>query len=111
MHKNAWAQVREILPRVVRRLAWEHNGWHPSTPEIQGYHLPRVFRTDTPRDRIHYDYAGSGSRTPERRVEGSDYGRGAPRQSPRVAPRGSTQRHARDGPRGRYARPDHNRRP
>ena len=70
MNKNARARVRDVLPRVARRLAWEQDGWHPSTPEIQGYHLPLVFRIDTPRNRIHYDYAGS--RTPERRVEGRD---------------------------------------
>jgi hypothetical protein len=32
MNKNARAWVREVLPRVARRLAWEQNGWHPSTP-------------------------------------------------------------------------------
>ena len=40
MNKNARARVRDILPRVARWFAWEHDGWHPSTPEIQGYHLP-----------------------------------------------------------------------
>ncbi len=40
MNKNARAWVRDILPRVARWFAWEHDGWHPSTPEIQGYHLP-----------------------------------------------------------------------
>ncbi len=108
MNKNARARVREVLPRVARRLAWEQDGWHPATPEIQGYHLPRVFRTETPRDCMQYDYAGS--RMPERRFEGRDYGRGASRQSPQEAPRGSPRRLARDGPRGRYAWPDHNRR-
>jgi hypothetical protein len=56
---------------------------------------------------VQYDYAGS--RTPEHRFEGRDYGRGAPRQSPQEATRGSTRRPARDGPRDRYAWPDHNR--
>ena len=106
MNKNARARVREVLPRVARRLAWEQDGWHPSTPENQGYHLPWVCRTETPRDRIQYEYAGSC--TPDSRFEGRDYGRGAPRTSPQEAPRGSPRRPARDGPWGRYAPPDHN---
>jgi hypothetical protein len=48
MNKNAWARVREVLPRVARRLAWDQDGWHSSTPEIQGYHIPWVFCTETP---------------------------------------------------------------
>ena len=106
MNKNARARVRDIFPRVARRLAWDQDGWQPSTPEIQGYHVPRVCRTETPRDRGQY----ANSRTPERRYEGRDYGRGAPRPTPTDATRGSNRRQERDGPRGRYARPDHNRR-
>ena len=106
MNKNARARVREVFPRVARRLAWDQDGWHPSTPEIQGYHIPRVCRTETPRDRGQY----ANSRTPERRFEGRVYGRGAPRPSPTEAPHGSNRRPERDGQRGRYARPDHNRR-
>ena len=34
MNKNARARVRDILPRVARRLAWDTDGWHPSTQEI-----------------------------------------------------------------------------
>jgi hypothetical protein len=108
MNKNARARVRDVLPRVARRLAWDQDGWQPSTPEIQGYHIPRVCRTETPCN--HVQYANAGSRTPERRFEGRDYGRGAPRPSPPEAHRGSNRRPDRDGPRGRYARPDHNRR-
>ncbi len=108
MNKNARARVREVLPRVARRVAWEQDGWHPLTPEIQGYHLNQIFSTETPRDRMQYDYAGSCM--PERHFEGRDYCRGAPHQSPLEAPRGCPRHPARDGPRGRYARPDHNRR-
>jgi len=108
MNKNARDQVRDVLPRVARRLAWDQDGWHPSTPEIQGYHIPRICHTETPCDRI--QYANAGPCTPERRLEGRDYGRGAPRPSPQEANPGSTQRPDRDGPQGRYARPDHNRR-
>lgn len=108
MNKNARARVRDALPRVARRLAWDQDGGHPSTPEIQGYHIPRVFRTDTPRDRNQYGTAGP--RTPDRRDEGRDYGRGVPRPSPQEANRRYNQRPDREGPRGRYARPDHNRR-
>ena len=108
MNKNARAWVREVLPRVARRLAWDQDRWHPTTPEIQGYHIPRVCCTDTPWDRMQYENAGP--RMPERRFEGRDYGRGAPRPSPQEAHRGSPRRPTRDGPRGRYAWPDHNRR-
>ncbi len=96
MNKNAQARVREVLPRVARRLAWDQDGWHPSTPEIQGYHLPRIYRTETPRDRLPYDHAAS--RTLDRRFDGRD-GRGAQHLSPQEATRDST-RH-----------PDSNRRP
>jgi hypothetical protein len=34
MNKNARARVREVLPRVAHRLAWDQDGWHPLTPEI-----------------------------------------------------------------------------
>jgi hypothetical protein len=105
MNKNARAWVREVLPRVVRRLAYQ-DGRHWSTPEIQGYHLPRVFRTENPRDRLQYGTAGS--HTPDRRFDGRD-GLGAQRQSPKEATRGFNRRPTHDGPRGRYARPDHNR--
>jgi len=109
MNKNVRARVRDVLPRVARRLAWDTEGWHPSTPEIQGYHQPRVFRTETPRDRRPYDTAGA--RTPDRgRFDGRDFGRGAPRASPQENTRPSPRRPGQDGPRGRYARPDHNRR-
>ena len=101
MNKNARARVREVLPRVARRLAWDRDDWQPSTPEIQGYHLPRVYRTKTRLDRLQYDTAGS--RTPDRQYDGPDFGRGAQRQSPQEATRGSTRRPARDGPRGHYA--------
>ena len=106
MNKNARARVREVLPRVAHRLAYQ-DGWHPSTPEIQGYHLPQVFRTENPRDRLQYGTAGS--HTPDRRFDGRD-GCGAQRQSPQEANRGFNRRPPRDGPQGRYARPDHNRR-
>jgi hypothetical protein len=108
MNKNARARVREVLPRVARRLAWDQDGRHPSTPEIQSYHLPRIFRTENPRDRL--QYVDAGARTPDRRFDGRDYGRGAHRPSPQEANHDSTRRPGRDGPRGRYARPDHNRR-
>ena len=101
MNKNAWAWVREVLPRVAHRLAWDQDDWQPSTPKIQGYHLPRVYRTEIPRDQLQYDTAES--RTPDRRYDGHDYGRGAQRQSPQEATRGSNRRPARDGLRGHYA--------
>jgi hypothetical protein len=108
MNKNAWAWVREVLPRVARRLAWDQDGRHLSTPEIQRYHLPRVFRTENPRDRL--QYVNAGARTLDRRFDGRDYGRGAHRPSPQEANHDSTRRPGRDGPRGCYARPDHNQR-
>jgi len=77
------------------------------TPEIQGYYLPQVFRTENPRDRLQYGTAGS--HTPDRHFDGSD-GRGAQCQSPQEATRGFNRRPTHDGPQGRYARPDHNRR-
>jgi hypothetical protein len=105
MNKNARAWVREVLPRMARRLEWDQDGGHPSTPEIQGYHLPQIYRTNTPRDRLPYDHAAS--RMPDRRFDGRD-GRGATRDSTRHPD--SNCRPDRNGPRGRYARPDHNRR-
>jgi hypothetical protein len=118
MNKNARARVREVLPRVARRLAWDQDGWHPSPPEIQGFHLPRVFRTETHRDRLQSGI--TSSHTADRRFDGRDGrgaqrfdghdGRGDQRLSPQDANRGFNRRPARDGPRGRYARPDHNRR-
>ena len=46
---------------------------------------------------------------PDCRFDGCDYSRGAQCQFPQEAPHGSNRRPARDGPRGRYAWPDHNR--
>ena len=65
MNKNVWAWVCEVLPRVARWLAYQ-DGWHPLTPEIQVYHLPRVFCTENPQDRLQYGTAGS--HTPDRRL-------------------------------------------
>ena len=96
MNKNAWARVREVIPRVARLLAWDQDDWHPSPPEIQGFHLPRVFRTENPRDRL--QYGNAGSHTPDRRFDGRD-GRGAQRLSPQDATRGFNRRPAHDGPR------------
>jgi hypothetical protein len=104
MNKNARARVRDVFPRVARRLTWHPDDWQPPTPEIQGY-TPRVYRTDTPRDRSQYD-GGAGSRTPDSRTDGRDYGGGHLRPPDRGKGRG---RPGGDGPRGRYARPDHNR--
>ena len=105
MNKNAQAWVREVLPRVARRLAFQ-DGQYPTTPEIQGYHLPRVFRTENPWDCLQYGMAGS--HTPDHRFDGRD-SHGAQRQTPQEATRGFNRRPTHDGPRGRYARPDHNR--
>jgi hypothetical protein len=96
MNKNARARVRDVLPRVARRLAWDQDGWHPSTPEIQGFHLPQVYRTETPRDRRMYD-AGAGSCTPDQRNEGRDYGYGAQCPSLQEANRDSSCRPGHDG--------------
>ena len=106
MNKNAWARVREVIPRVAHRLAYQ-DGQYPTTPEIQGYHLPWVFRTETPRDRLKYGVAGS--HTLDRRFDGRD-GHGAQRHSPQKAPRGFNRHPTHDGPRVHYARPDHNHR-
>jgi hypothetical protein len=95
-------------------LAWPQDDWQPSTPEIQGYHLPQVYRTDTPRDRQLHDNWNK-NRPLERRSEGRDYGqeafqcpdRDGGRESLRCQERSGPDR---IGPQGRYARPDHNRR-
>jgi hypothetical protein len=55
MNKNAQARVHDVVPRVARQLAWPQDDWQPSTPKIQGYPLPQVYRTDTPRDRQLHD--------------------------------------------------------
>ncbi len=76
MNKNAQARVCDVVPWVAQRLAWPQDDWQPSTPEIQGYHLPQVYRTDTPRDRQLHDNWNK-NRPLERRSKGRDYGREA----------------------------------
>jgi hypothetical protein len=82
MSKNAQARVRDVVPRVAQRLAWPQDDWQPSTPEIQGYHLPQVYCTDTHRDRqLHNNW--NKNRPLERQSERRDYGQEAFRRPDR----------------------------
>ena len=119
MNKNAQARARDVLPRMARRLHWYQDDWTTPTPDIQGY-SPQVYRTDTPRDQRQYDDRIIGPRTPDPRMSGrnygngSNYGNGTPRANDRRpgndrGPGGG--RPGGNGGKGRYARPDHNRRP
>jgi hypothetical protein len=114
MNKNVRAWVRDVVPQVAHWLAWPQDDWQPSTPEIQGYLLPQVYRTDTPWDRQLYD-SWTKNRSLERWSEGRDYGREAVRRPDCDGGRDSLHRQEQsgpdcDGPQGRYARPDHSRR-
>jgi hypothetical protein len=88
--------------------------WPPSTPEIQGFHSPQVYRMDIHRYRHPYD--GYHSRPIDRRYNSREFGRKAVPRHEKDGGRSHARRperpgHVRDGPQGRYARPDHNRRP
>jgi hypothetical protein len=112
MNKHAHARVREVLPRVARRLAWHPDDTPPAMPEIQGFCSPRVYRTDLPRPRNASD--GYQPRTPAWRYDNRDYGRPVTPGYERDG-RGSAARHndrlgpGQDGSRGRYTHPYHNR--
>ncbi len=45
MNKNARARVRDVLP-CVRRVEWHSKNRTSMTPQIWGYHIPQVFRTE-----------------------------------------------------------------
>jgi hypothetical protein len=88
--------------------------WQPSMPKIQGYNLPQVYRANTPRDRQLHD-TWNKNRPLERRSEGRDYGQEAFRRPDCDGGQESLRHQERsgpdcDGPRGRYACPNHNRR-
>jgi hypothetical protein len=89
MNKHAKARVRDIMPRICQ-LDWQDGGNTTTTPEIQGYPSPQVCRTDLPRScpcsnqwDLHDSWDGG--------------------RPPKDAP-------GRPNMRGRYGRPDHNRR-
>ncbi len=114
MNKNARARVRDVIPRIARRLVWDQDEEHISTPEIQGYQIPRAYRMDTPRIRPPYDGSNRG-RQHVRRHDDSDGGHEAFRRPDRVTggePFRRPERNgvAQDAHQGRYARPDHNQR-
>ena len=111
MNKNNRARVQEVLPRMVRSIAWHPDEWHPATPEIQGFHTPQVSRTTYPQ------YGSSGDTRTSPRVPAHQGDRNnrthddrlvTPCPSVRDTGRGQ---HTTSHSRGRYARPDHNRRP
>ncbi len=60
-------------------------------PEIQGYHLPQVYRTDTPRVSPLYDNWNK-NRPHERQSEGREYGREAFRRHDHDGGRDSSRR-------------------
>jgi hypothetical protein len=72
MNKNAHARVRDVVPQVAHRLVWQQDDWPPSTPEIQGFCSPKVYRTDIPRDCHPYD--GYHSRPNDRRYDSREFG-------------------------------------
>ncbi len=74
----------------IHRLDWQDGGTRTTTPEIQGYPSLQVCRTDLPRSR---------PRSNQWDWHDSRDGRRHPKDAP-----------GRPNMRGRYARPDHNRR-
>jgi len=96
LEKNRRSHIREVLPRV-RRI----QGASPE-PSYDDEFTPRIYRTDlSGRGRDHQNYGDRPGGRRGRDAHGSDRGFGRSRFPDR----------GRDSaPRGRYARPDHNRR-
>ena len=93
---------------------WDHEDGHHSTPEIQGYQVPREFRTETPHNRPPYDGSIQGCQH-EHHHDGRESGCEAFRRPDQDSGREPFCHPERtgaecDGHRGWYVRPDHNRR-
>ena len=113
MNKNACARVRDVVPRIAHRLVWDNKEGYHSTPQIQDFQVPQAYRMEAPCNRQPYEGLNRG-RLQDHRRDGQEDGRevfrcpawdGGREQFHRPERTGGD----RDGPRGRYACPDHNR--
>ena len=55
MNKNACAWVWDVVTWITRWLVWDHDDGHHSTPEMQGYHVPQAYGTETPHGCLLYN--------------------------------------------------------